>query len=105
MVAQGNAQVLWLRGLLAEMGLRSHSGGAASVVYGDNQAAIAVSKNGIKSERTKHVDVKYHFVTECINNGEVALRWISTKDQQADIFTKALPQPIFEHFRAQLMTR
>ena len=60
-------EVLWLRGLLTELGLHMRTG---SVVYGDNQSAIAVSKNGIKGERTKHVDVKYHFITETIENGK-----------------------------------
>ena len=49
-------EVLWLRGVLKELGLSTHTG---SVVHGDNQSAIAVSKNGIKGERTKHVDIKY----------------------------------------------
>jgi hypothetical protein len=93
-------EVLWLRGLLKELGLQSHVG---SEVFGDNQAAIAVTKNGVKGERTKHVDVKYHFVTETVERGDVRLKWIPTAEQQADIFTKALPQPSFELLRSQLM--
>jgi transposase InsO family protein len=95
-------EVLWLRGLLKELGLHIQTG---SVVHGDNQSTIAISKNGVKSERTKHVDVKYHFITETIEGGEVQLKWVPTNEQQADIFTKALAQPVFEHFRQQLMTR
>ena len=93
-------EVLWLRGLLKELGLQSHVG---SEVFGDNQSAIAVTKNGIKGERTKHVDVKYHFVTETVERGDVRLKWIPTAEQQADIFTKALAQPAFEQLRSQLM--
>jgi len=95
-------EVLWLRGLLAELGLQSNTG---STVYGDNQSAIAVSKNGVKGERTKHVDIKYHFVTETVESGVVLLKWIPTAEQQADIFTKALSAPVFMQFRKQLMTR
>jgi hypothetical protein len=80
-------EVLWLRGVLKELGLSTHTG---SVVHGDNQSAIAVSKNGIKGERTKHVDIKYHFVTETVERGDVVLKWIPTSEMQADIFTKAL---------------
>jgi len=76
-----------------------------SLVYGDNQSTIAISKNGIKGERTKHVDVKYHFITETVESGKVQLKWIPTTEQQADIFTKALAAPVFEHFRKALMTR
>jgi hypothetical protein len=94
-------EVLWIRGMLAELGLNSSVG---STVYGDNQSAIAVSKNGVKGERTKHVDVKYHFVTDTIDSGKVKLQWIPTAQQQADIFTKALPAAIFLKLRADLMT-
>jgi hypothetical protein len=94
-------EVLWLRGLMKELGLHATAG----TVHGDNQSAIAVAKNGIKGERTKHVDVKYHFVTESVERGEVQLKWVSTHEQQADIFTKALPAPLFHQFRKQLMTR
>ena len=95
-------EMLWLRGLLKELGLSSQAG---SVVYGDNQSAIAITHNGIKGERTKHVDIKYHFVTETVERGDVVLKWVPTTEQQADIFTKALAAPVFLHFRKQLMTR
>ena len=100
--AGATQEVLWLRGLLQELGLHLKMG---SVVYGDNQSAISVSKNGIKGERTKHVDIKYHFVTETVERGDIQLKWIPTTEQQADIFTKALAAPVFENFRKQLMTR
>jgi transposase InsO family protein len=95
-------EVLWLRGLMEELGLHTRTG---SVIYGDNQSAIAVSQNGVRSERTKHVDVKYHFVTEAVERGSIQLRWVPTTQQQADIFTKALAAPVFELLRKQLMTR
>lgn len=94
-------EVLWLRGLMEELGLHTQTG---STVFGDNQSTIAVSTNGVKGERTKHVDVKYHFVTETVERGEVKLRWVPTQQQQADIFTKALAAPVFLHLRRQLMT-
>jgi hypothetical protein len=88
--------------VVKELGLHTQTG---SVVHGDNQSAIAVTKNGIKGERTKHIDIKYHFVTETVERGDVSLKWVPTTEQQADIFTKALAAPVFEHFRKQLMTR
>jgi hypothetical protein len=94
-------EVLWLRGMLAELGLHVATG---STVYGDNQSTIAVSKNGVKGERTKHVDVKYHFITETIESGRVKLQWVQSSEQQADIFTKALPLPAFLKLRKDLMT-
>ena len=99
--AAGIQEVLWHRGLMRELGLNIHTG---STVHGDNQSAIAVAKNGVRSDRTKHVDVKYHFVTEAVESGEVVLKWVPTHEQQADIFTKALPAAAFHHFRKLLMT-
>ena len=96
-------EVLWLRGLIAELGLNSVSG--SSIVYGDNQSAIAVSKKGVKSNRTKHVDVKYHFITETIEDGKIKLVWVPSAQQQADIFTKALAPPVFLGLRRYLMSR
>jgi hypothetical protein len=95
-------EVLWLRDLVGELGLHVHMG---SLIYGDNQATIAVSKNGVKADRTKHVDIKYHFVTQTVESGDIRLKWIPTTEQQADIFTKALAAPVFELLRKQLMTR
>ena len=95
-------EVLWLRGLLKELGLHVQTG---SRIFGDNQSTIAISHNGIKGERTKHVDVKYHFITETVESGAVQLKWLPTTEQQADIFTKTLAAPVFEHFRKMLMTR
>jgi hypothetical protein len=102
--AEGAAvqEVLWLRDLLTELGLHVQFG---SLVYGDNQSTLAVSQNGVKSDRTKHVDVKYHFITQTVEQGAVKLKWIPTAEQQADIFTKALAVPVFERLRQQLMSR
>ena len=90
-----------MRGMLLELGLLTAEG---SVVFGDNQSANAIATNGIKGERTKHVDIKYHFITETVERGDVQLQWIPTAEMEADIFTKALARPLFEHFRKLLMT-
>ena len=100
--AAGMQEVLWLRGLLGELGLNV---GVQSRVYGDNQGTIALSKKGVKSERTKHVDVKYHFVTETVEAGTIGLKWVPSAEQQADIFTKALSAPVFLQLRKNLMTQ
>ena len=52
-------EIKWLSGLLGELGVASAQ---APVLYGDNQSTQELSKNGVKSERTKHIDIKYHFV-------------------------------------------
>lgn len=89
----------WLCGLLKEIGLKS----SVPIVYGDNQSAQALSKNGIKSERTKHVAIKYAFIYDEVTKGRVQLQWVPTKDQLADTLTKALGAPQHRTLVDQLM--
>ena len=94
-------EVIWLRGILTELGLHVQTG---SRILGDNQSTIAISKKGnVKGERTKHIDIRYKFVTEVVENGIIDLQWIPTTEQQADILTKALPAETFVKFRQLLI--
>lgn len=94
-------EVLWLRGMLEELGLPLKS---PSLVFGDNSSTQTISRQGVKRKRTKHVDVKYHFITECIERGIIDLQWVPTERQQADILTKALDRAKLEVHREQLMS-
>jgi hypothetical protein len=93
-------EIAWTQDLLQELQVPVQQ---CATVYGDNQSTIAVSTNGIKGERTKHVDIKYHMVTEKIEAGDVKLQWIPSSENHADIFTKALGRTPFEQFRDALM--
>ena len=95
-------EIKWLRGLLGELGVASAQ---TPVLYGDNQSTQELSKNGIKSERTKHIDIKYHFVTDEVSSGNVLLRWVPTTQQLADILTKALGRHQHSDLSERLMTR
>ena len=53
-------------------------------------------------KRTKHIDTRYHFIRELVNNGEIGLEYCRSKDQLAGIFTKALTQEQFEYLRDQM---
>lgn len=64
-------------------------------IYQDNQGAIALAKNPIFHQRTKHIDIKYHFVREKVESGEVELVYVPTAMMQADFMTKNLPKPKF----------
>ncbi len=76
-----------------------------SVVWCDNQSTVQISEHNIIRERTKHVDVKYKFVSECIDKDEVKVAYVRTEEQRADLLTKALPRPALEKHRCALMTR
>jgi hypothetical protein len=68
----------------------------------DNQSAIKLAKNPVFHARTKHIEVHHHFIREKLLRGEICLNYISTDDQPADIFTKALPRIKFEQHRGAL---
>lgn len=71
-------------------------------IFADNQSAIKVSKNPEFHKRLKHVDIKFHFVRDKINNGVVTVNYLSTDNQIADMFTKPLSLYMFNKFRNQL---
>jgi hypothetical protein len=58
------------------------------MLYIDNKSAIALAKNPVLHDRSKHIDIHFHFLRDCINDGKVAVDYISTGDQLADMLTK-----------------
>ncbi|GKA59565.1 hypothetical protein Tco_0758878 [Tanacetum coccineum] len=64
-------------------------------MYCDNKSAIALCCNNVQHSRSKHIDVRYNFIKEQVDNGVVELYFVRTEYQLADIFTKVLPQERF----------
>jgi hypothetical protein len=56
----------------------------------DNKSAIALCKNVVLHERSKHIDTKYHFIRECVKEGQLDVEYVRPEEQLADILTKAL---------------
>lgn len=94
-------EVMWLRDLMMELGIHTQP---TSLVYCDNRATVTVSKNGVKNGRTKHVDLRNHFVVQTIESGNIETQWIATTEQQADALTKPLSRNIFIRLRDLIMT-
>ena len=69
------------------------------MIYCDNSSTIALSKNFVFHKRTKHIDTKFHYIRELVNNGEIVLQHCKTEEQYADILTKPLGQRTFEFLR------
>ena len=97
--AMAACEVAWLRKLLADMGQSIH---AAVVIHCDNISSIMLANNPVYHARTKHIEVHYHFVREKVLVGEIDLVYVSTKEQVADIFTKALRTEKLRRFRSLL---
>ncbi|GJS59041.1 retrovirus-related pol polyprotein from transposon TNT 1-94 [Tanacetum coccineum] len=80
------AQVLWMRSQLTDYGL----GFNKIPMYCDNKSAIALCCNNVQHSRPKHIDIRFHFIKEQVENGVVELYFVNTEYQLANIFTKAL---------------
>ena len=61
----------------------------------DNNSAIELSKNHVFHKRIKHIDIRFHFIRELVNNKEICLEFCRSKDQFAEIFTKPLENDTF----------
>eukprot|EP00253_Pinus_taeda_P020700 PITA_20700 len=73
-----------------------------SVIYCDNQSCIKLTENPVFHDRSKHIEIKYHFIEDYVQKGAVKLEYISTNEQVANIFTKALPQGKHVYFRDKM---
>jgi len=98
-IANATAEVIWIQTLLQELGIRSPP---AAKLWCDNIGAKYLSANPVFHARTKHREIDYHFVRERVFNKLLEIEYISTGDQVADGFTKALPVRLLENFKNNL---
>nr|GEZ06847.1 hypothetical protein [Tanacetum cinerariifolium] len=80
------AQILWMRSQLTDYGFDFNK----IPLYCDNRSAIALCCNNVQHSRSKHIDIRHHFIQEQVERGVVELYFVSTDYQLSDIFTKAL---------------
>lgn len=103
-VAQTHAakEALWLRSLIGQIfgGLEK-----PTTLYADNQSAIALAQDQQYHARTKHIDIRYHFIRWIIAEGKIKLVYCPTAEMVADTLTKALPSPKVKHFASALGLR
>nr|AAZ28937.1 polyprotein [Phanerochaete chrysosporium RP-78] len=83
-------EAVWLRRLLTELGFPP---GAPTVLHTDNQAAISFAHDTQFHARSKHIDIRHHFIRERITDGDIKVIHCASADNIADMFTKALPRP------------
>jgi len=99
-IAAGNccAQILWLKQQLEDFGLKI----SKVPLLCDNTSAINLTKNQIQHSRIKHIEIRHHFIRDHVNNGDCEIKFIETRCQLADIFTKPLPKDMFFFLRNEL---
>lgn len=71
-------------------------------IYCDTSSAINISKNPVLHSKNKHISIKVYFRREEVNEKEIRLEYMSTKEKIVDIFTKPLPKDTFEYLREKL---
>nr|GEY32531.1 retrovirus-related Pol polyprotein from transposon TNT 1-94 [Tanacetum cinerariifolium] len=86
------AQMLWMRTQLTDYGFFYDK----VLIYYDSKSAIAISCNPVQHTRTKHIDVRYHFIKDHVEKGTIELYFVGTEYQLADLFTKSLPETRFK---------
>jgi hypothetical protein len=93
------AQATWLRSLLEEM---TDVSVPRSTINMDNMAAIALAKNPILHDHSKHIGVKFHYTRECVEQGDIELKHIGTTEELADTLTKALKAKRFHELQEKI---
>jgi hypothetical protein len=94
--ASAAREITWLRSVVGELGNLPPT---PTPLYCNNQSAIALAKSGLMNARTKHIDLRYHYVRDAVDTGLISLSYVHTNEQIADTLTKALPHVKLEHFR------
>ena len=86
-------EAIWLQTFVSEI-----NGGTIQTltVMGDNQGAIALAKDNKFHSRTKHIDLRYHFVREAVEQGKISMKYLPSSDNVADVFTKPLAKQQFQ---------
>jgi hypothetical protein len=88
------SEAIWISGLMSELGYPQ-----TAILNGDNRGSIDLAHNPEHHNRTKHIDVRYHWIREKVANKEVELRWVDTNHMIADILTKPLTATKFNVFK------
>jgi histone deacetylase 1/2 len=98
-IANGTSEVTWLKSVLTELGVFQAQ---APVLWCDNLGATLLTANPMFHAWTKHIEIDFHFVREKVAAGMLKVRFISSRDQLADIFTKALNRDVFDRLKFEL---
>ncbi|KAM7466521.1 hypothetical protein LguiB_014083 [Lonicera macranthoides] len=93
-----SSQLLWLKQMLADYKVEQGS----MILFCDNMSAINISKNPVQHSRTKHIDIRHHFIRDLVDSKIIQIEYVDTKNQLADLFTKPLDKERFQELRKAL---
>uniref|UniRef100_A0ACD5X227 Uncharacterized protein n=1 Tax=Avena sativa TaxID=4498 RepID=A0ACD5X227_AVESA len=92
-------QGVWLGRLLGDLLGKKDD---IATIFVDNKSAIQLCKNPVFHDRSKHIETRFHFIRECVDDGKINVEYIGTEDQLADILTKALGRIQFQNLRERI---
>ncbi|KAM3297166.1 hypothetical protein ACQJBY_039175 [Aegilops geniculata] len=98
-LANGAAEAIWIDTVLTELGVTRQR---TPILWCDNLGATYLTANPVFHARTKHIEIDFHFVRERVAVGKLEVRFISTDDQLADVFTKPATRQMLDRFRTNL---
>ena len=97
--SQASCEAIWLRKMLVGLfGQRLRP----TVIYCDNQSCIKLTENLVFHDRSKHIEIRYHYICDCVQRGVVKLEYVTTNEQVADILMKSLPRGKHVYFRDKM---
>ena len=96
----GTQQLIWTKAVLAEIMMQPIG---LTTMKTDSQSALAMCNKDNMHNRTKHIDVRHHFVRDQMKKGTMELKWVSTTHQLADILTKPLNKVKFKQMRDRII--
>jgi hypothetical protein len=94
-----SCEAIWLRKLLTDIFVLEMR---AIAILCDNQSCIKMTENHVFHDRSKHIEIRYHFIRDMVQRGALKLQYISTDEQVVDMLTKPLSRVKFEYFRDNL---
>lgn len=96
---EATKEIVWTRKILNELGLHQRK---PTVLHCDNSAAEQLIKNPMFHQRTKHIDIKFHYTRDIFKQGDLVVKHVASNEQLADILTKPLTRQRFEVNRAMI---
>jgi hypothetical protein len=99
-LSEAAREACWLRNLYSELGLLQV--GIPMLIRGNNEGSIAMAKNPQFHKRSKHIEIRWHWVRDLVQAGKICVESIRDPEQTADVLTKALPRPKYQKHTADM---
>jgi hypothetical protein len=91
-----SCKAIWLQNVVFDLEMR------ATLILCDNQSCIKMTENPIFHDKSKHIEIRYHYIRDMVQRGSLKIQYISTDEQVANMFTKPLSHVKFDYFRDKL---